>query len=327
MSMPRKIRCTVAAVIPHGDRVYTIDLKPETPVPAFRPGHFMHLTVDDYDPAGFWPESRVFSIASSPRDRQRIRFCYAVKGRYTARLEQALHPGVEVWIKLPYGEFVIDDTQDVVLIAGGTGISAFTAFIEALLPDTPRKVWLVYGARTPDLWLFREMIEQQLARCPSFSAVFFAETGLSADLHGTPEARIGAEADHGTPEARIRAEADHGTPEARIRAEAADLCPPSSVPRILPGRICLDPLFPPSTIHHPPSSDPRSPTSDLRPPASDLRPPTSDLPASPRLCRASCLLTSPVFYLSGPPPMLASLRTDLQGRGVAADRIRTDAWD
>ena len=119
MSMPRKIRCTVERIIDHGGRVYSLDLAPASPVPPFRPGQFLHLTVDDYDPSGFWPESRVFSIASSSRDPRRIRICYSVKGRYTTRMEQMLKVGGEAWIKLPYGEFFIDDATDAVLWRAG----------------------------------------------------------------------------------------------------------------------------------------------------------------------------------------------------------------
>jgi len=176
MSMPRKIRCIVEAITDHGGRVYTLDLKPEGLVPSFRPGQFLHLTVDAYDPSGFWPESRVFSIASSPRNRKHLRLCYSVKGLYTTRMEQVLAPGREVWVKLPYGDFVIDDSSDAILVAGGTGISAFTAFIEALTPATTQKVTLVYGARTPALFLFSEMLLAQLAAVPGFRGVFFTET-------------------------------------------------------------------------------------------------------------------------------------------------------
>src|ERR1035438_8343115 len=102
-------------------------------------GQFLHLTVDDYDPSGFWPESRVFSIASSPRERKRLRICYSVKGRYTTKMEQVLKVGGEVWVKLPYGDFVIDGSNDAVLLAGGTGISAFTAFLQSLTPQADRK--------------------------------------------------------------------------------------------------------------------------------------------------------------------------------------------
>lgn len=186
MTMPRKLSCQVAAVTDHGGRVYTVDLTPKMPVPSFRSGQFLHLTVDDYDPASYWPESRVFSIASSPRDRGCVRICYSVKGRYTTKMEQTLAPGMTVWIKLPYGEFVVDDSADAVLIAGGTGISAFTAFIDALTPADERQVTLLYGARTPELWIFQDRIKSKLASCPRFCAVLFAESGLSSFAPPSP---------------------------------------------------------------------------------------------------------------------------------------------
>ena len=69
MAVVRKIACAVAKVTDHGERVYTVELETATPVPRFTPGQFLHLALDDYEPGGFWPESRVFSIASSPRQR------------------------------------------------------------------------------------------------------------------------------------------------------------------------------------------------------------------------------------------------------------------
>jgi ferredoxin-NADP reductase len=174
MSMPRKIQCTVENIINHGGRVYTVDLISEMRVPPFRPGQFLHLTVDDYDPAGFWPESRVFSIVNSPNSK-RIRICYSVKARYTTKMEQTLKVSGQVWVKLPYGDFVIDPGSDAVLLAGGTGISAFAAFIEGLEPGNPRKVWLVYGAREPGLLLFRDMLLEQSRKVPNLHLLFFAE--------------------------------------------------------------------------------------------------------------------------------------------------------
>jgi len=87
-----------------------------------------------------------------------------------------LKVGDRVWIKLPYGEFVIDDSHESVLIAGGTGISAFTAFIEALSPAMTRPVTLAYGARTPDLLLFQDMILGRFAKVACFNVIFFTET-------------------------------------------------------------------------------------------------------------------------------------------------------
>src|SRR6266446_3893063 len=103
MRPPRKIRCSWASLTHHRRRAYRPELGPGNRLPPFRAGQFLHLTVDDYDPSGFWPESRVFSIASSPAERRRIRICFAVKGRYTTKMEEAVKRSKEVWIKLPYG--------------------------------------------------------------------------------------------------------------------------------------------------------------------------------------------------------------------------------
>jgi NAD(P)H-flavin reductase len=246
--MPRKIRCRVDSVTDHGGRVYTVDLSPEGAVPAFRPGQFLHLTVDEYDPSGFWPESRVFSIASSPRERSRLRICYSVKGRYTTRMEQALAPGRDVWVKLPYGDFVIDDGGEAVLVAGGTGISAFSAFIEALSPQSAQRIALVYGVRTPGLFLFGDMILDRMTTVPGFRGVF-----LSEDAAGWPEPRRPERLEYGT------------------------------------GRISIDAVL--------------------------------------RAAGDGSAVSSPAFYLSGPPMMLASLGDGLRAAGVPPEQIRADAWD
>jgi len=49
MATPQKLRCLVNKITDHGDHVYTVDLAPERPVPRFKPGQFLHLTLDDYD--------------------------------------------------------------------------------------------------------------------------------------------------------------------------------------------------------------------------------------------------------------------------------------
>lgn len=175
MSMARKIKCQVERVTNHGDRVYTVELNPDRPLPAFRPGQFLHLAVDEYDPAGFWPESRVFSIASSPVDRSKLTIIYSVKGQFTSRMEKELCVGKDVWVKLPYGEFVVDGGSDSVLIAGGTGITAFQAFIEGLSPDHPHKVVLLYGARRPELLLGQRLTEKKRAQGTNLQVFYFVE--------------------------------------------------------------------------------------------------------------------------------------------------------
>jgi ferredoxin-NADP reductase len=184
MAPPRKLRCRVRKITDHGDRVYTVDLVPEQPLPRFKPGQFLHLALDDYDPSGFWPESRVFSIASSPARRDHLKISYSVKGRFTARMESGLHEGRTVWVKLPYGDFVIQDAGNVALLAGGTGITAFTAFVESLTGSFRDKVFLAYGARKPELLLYRDSIDARAGAGNGFHACYFVETGSPGFLAG-----------------------------------------------------------------------------------------------------------------------------------------------
>ncbi len=187
--MPQKLGCVVERVVAHGERVYTLALRPERLVPRFRAGQFLHLALDPYDPSGFWPESRVFSIASPPAERNTVRITYAVHGRFTARMESDMVEGRQVWIKMPYGDFVVDPRADVVLFAGGTGITAFTAFLEGLTPAEHRSVRLAYGARTSSLLIYRDVVERCARRLPSLEVTYFIEHDGETGPHAL-EARL-----------------------------------------------------------------------------------------------------------------------------------------
>ncbi len=230
MAVVRKIPCLVRAVTGHGERVYTVELEPSIAVPKFQPGQFLHLALDPPPPGGFWPESRVFSIASSPGERERLAITYAVKGAFTTRMERELTSGGSAWVKLPYGEFVVDSTRDAVLFAGGTGVTAFTAFLQSLVPEQSSRVLLFYGARKPDLFVYGPLVKARAREVPALSCSLVCE--------GTD------------------------------------------------GRLDVGTAWP--TI---------------------------------------ATLPDPVFYLSGPPQMLAALTAQLRVHAVPIEDVRTDAWE
>jgi ferredoxin-NADP reductase len=190
---PQKLKCLTERIVRHGGRVYTVVLRPERRAPAFRPGQFLHLALDPYDATGFWPESRVFSIASSPRDLERLVITYSVVGRFTTRMEEDLTEGGSVWVKMPYGEFVVPAEGDVVLCAGGTGMTAFTAFLDGLAPGSTQAITLAYGARNGDLLIFRDLVERCLARLPGLDVTYFVE---EAGATGAEEAGTARERQH-----------------------------------------------------------------------------------------------------------------------------------
>jgi ferredoxin-NADP reductase len=194
MPVTQKLRCVIERLAAHGERVYTLALRPERLVPRFRAGQFLHLALDPYDPSGFWPESRVFSIASPPAQRDTVRITYAVHGRFTARMESDLVEGREVWIKMPYGDFVVDSRADVVLFAGGTGVTAFTAFLEGLTPAEHQSVTLAYGARTNGLLIYRDVVERCAQRLPSLDVSYFVEQDGENDPPAVNSGRVSVEA-------------------------------------------------------------------------------------------------------------------------------------
>ena len=242
MATPRKLRCTVSEIRDHGGRVYTLRLAPERPPPNFLAGQFLHLALDPYDPSAFWPDSRVFSIANSPARKDALEIVYSVVGRFTSRMEAELRPGGTVWVKLPYGEFVVraPGGAEVALLAGGTGVTAFTAFLEGYAAsgaEDGSRVHLFYGARSPGLLLFREDLARLARLRPGLKPRFFAEDGAPAG---------GVEA----------------------------------------GRLSIDAVW-----------------AALQAPA------------------------AATFYLSGPPAMIRTFASELEGRGVPRERVRVDAWE
>ncbi len=195
MPNPVKIPAVVDSVRSHGEGVYTVSMRPEGRAPCYKAGQFLHLSVDDFDPAGgFWPESRVFSIASQSGG-ELVTIVYSVKGVYTRKMEATLEPGRRVWLKLPYGNFVIEscirEGQDVVLVAGGTGVSPFIPYIESLSAGRAPKgrISLFYGARLKSLVLFSELFGRCAAAEPSFDAELSVEGESSRGLV-VPSVRI-----------------------------------------------------------------------------------------------------------------------------------------
>ncbi len=165
MSLPIRCKARIKRIISHGEGVYTVILNLIDTKARFKPGQFLHLTLEEYEPSqGFWPESRVFSIASPPQSSE-IEIVYSVKGSYTKRMSQELCEGKEVWIKLPYGDFIIEKHiqpgYKVVLIAGGTGIAPFISYLRKMkeVGVNDIDISLYYGIRNENLFLYKELIE------------------------------------------------------------------------------------------------------------------------------------------------------------------------
>jgi ferredoxin-NADP reductase len=175
-------QCRVREVHRHSSDVASYVLDYAGRRPRFRPGQFVHLALDEYDPSSHWPDSRVFSIASAP-GAATLRLTISRQGRYTCRILTALDVGHVVWCKGPYGEFEVrpqSSSEDLILIAGGTGITPFCAFMEHALEDPANAklpAFLYYGARTAELLVYRDLASRWAEAVFGSRVEFFAEQG------------------------------------------------------------------------------------------------------------------------------------------------------
>jgi len=175
----KKLKAIISKITDHGQGVYSLSIAPEGRVPHFKAGQFLHLAIDDYDPAGgFWPESRVFSICSAPGDDELV-VLYSVKGAFTKRMEKHLVVGSVVWVKLPFGDFVIDPefNSSLVLVAGGTGISPFISFLHGLglHKKSDCKVSVFYGVRWAEQLIFSDLINELTKANPLVTSSIYVE--------------------------------------------------------------------------------------------------------------------------------------------------------
>ena len=193
MAQPVHFKATVTDVINHDVNIRSYALYSDKRLPRFLPGQFIHLSLDNYDPSGFWPESRVFSVANFVSDNHTIKLLIGRQGYYTNRILDELQQGSIVSCKGPYGDFTIKDDivsgRKIILIAGGTGITAFSGFFENLMQQEAAcfsLCHLLYGVKNDNLLVYKSLTDTCLHRHPGFKVTYFAENrnngSLSSDI-------------------------------------------------------------------------------------------------------------------------------------------------
>jgi len=126
MSLVKKYKAQIVKIAHPLPDIYTVYFKSPDKQFKYKPGQFLHLTLSEYDPSQQWPESRCFSMQSSPEE-ELLKITYSVKGAYTRRMEKELKEGGYVWLKLPYGDMFQKphSKEKCLFIAGGTGVTPY----------------------------------------------------------------------------------------------------------------------------------------------------------------------------------------------------------
>lgn len=181
MPTPVKIPAEVENIIQHAVGVKSFILRPLKSCPNFKPGQFMHLAIDKYDPSFHWPESRVFSIATSPSRRNKLRITFSVKGMFTQRMYESVKERDILWLKLPYGSFTLNnDEREIILIAGGTGLTPFVSFLEYAIDNKREKIIILYyGVRRPEYIIFDSLLKECKFKLKNFKCNIFIESKIN----------------------------------------------------------------------------------------------------------------------------------------------------
>jgi dihydroorotate dehydrogenase electron transfer subunit len=136
-------------------------LHEETAAGSVRPGQFFQLAVD----APHTLLRRPYSVAWMDRMRGRVAFLFSVVGAGSAWLaDREAGDRVDLLGPLGTGFAVSQSGRPAVLVAGGLGIAAFPALVQAL-NEAQRPVVVLQGARTasrllPTAWLPRASVRE-----------------------------------------------------------------------------------------------------------------------------------------------------------------------
>jgi ferredoxin-NADP reductase len=95
---------------------------------------------------------------------------------------------------MPYGDFVVDQSAEVALFAGGTGITAFTAFLGGLSGSKDQPVTLAYGARTNRLLIYRELVDHCAHRVRNLDVLYFVEAADEGEPVAVIRGKVSVEA-------------------------------------------------------------------------------------------------------------------------------------
>jgi ferredoxin-NADP reductase len=130
---------------------------------------------------------RCFSIVSSPNS-DHLQFAMRIAGPFTQALAQ-LEPGDPVFVRGPFGNFVIDEDYDhsLVLLAGGIGITPIMSMVRyATEARLNKPLTLLYSCPSQDNIPFYDELISLSKQNERFKVAFFVTNGDTDTLKGAP---------------------------------------------------------------------------------------------------------------------------------------------
>ncbi|MEP7127622.1 MAG: FAD-binding oxidoreductase [Chitinophagales bacterium] len=161
---------------------------PELEVFHFIPGQFITVDLPIHHKKNHrW---RSYSIASAPDGTNQFELVivHAPHGLGTNYIWKELHAGSTLLFKGPSGSFILPNeiTEDICLIATGTGIAPFRSMLLDLVrnPRPYKNIYLIFGSRYLKDLLYREELETLEKRLPGFKFLFSLSRETSPEFTG-----------------------------------------------------------------------------------------------------------------------------------------------
>lgn len=161
------VRLRVVEVIEETPDARSIVLEPPAEAAelfAYRPGQFLTVRV----PHASGDLARCYSLASDPGSGEPMKVTVkrVAEGRGSGWLCDQVVPGIDLEVLPPSGVFTpADGDDDLLLIAGGSGITPVMSILKAALRGRAR-VALFYANRDPESVIFHAELDELAARHP-----------------------------------------------------------------------------------------------------------------------------------------------------------------
>jgi len=178
--LAKKYKSELISILNPFDGIYTLEFKSLGRAYKFKPGQFLHLAIDEeYDGIVQWPESRCFSMQSSPKE-ENIKITYAVKGEFTKEMASTFIEGKEVWLKLPYGDLFQQEhnKENTVFIAGGTGITPYLSLFNHISFEEYINPKVYLGFRSENYNIYQNEINNSCNSNAFFQNVYQDTEGI-----------------------------------------------------------------------------------------------------------------------------------------------------
>ena len=149
----------------------------------FKPGQFVTLAL----PIGGEDVRRTYTVSSPPTRTSYIEVTVKREGAASGYLHDQVHEGDQIEVRALAGSFTFtgEESDGVVLIGGGVGVTPMMSVLRSLLDAAwEHDIWMVFAVRTPKDVIFEKELTYLQERHPNFHLQVITEDAAGTEWRG-----------------------------------------------------------------------------------------------------------------------------------------------